>query len=88
VEDDEEIALVDVVVDLRSLALGEDVLDVERVPAEAPCEHPCRERVGRVEVDPGQPCGAELSRCARVRCDVGDLAAAWTTDAREARHRY
>ena len=35
VEDAEEVAVVDVVVDLRTLALREDVLDVERVPAEA-----------------------------------------------------
>jgi hypothetical protein len=35
VEDAEEVALVGVVVDLRPLALREDVLDVERMPAEA-----------------------------------------------------
>jgi hypothetical protein len=35
VEDAEEVAVVDVVVDLRALALGEDVFDVERMPAEA-----------------------------------------------------
>ncbi len=45
VEDGEEIALVGVVVDLRALALGEDVLDVERMPAEA-----VRELLDRVEV--------------------------------------
>jgi hypothetical protein len=33
-EDAEEIAVVDVVVDLRPLPLREDVLDVERMPAE------------------------------------------------------
>ena len=38
-EDAEEVALVGVVVDLRALALGEDVLDVERMPAEALGEH-------------------------------------------------
>jgi hypothetical protein len=40
-----------VVVDLRALALREDVLDVERVPAEGPASIPAR-GVGRVEVDP------------------------------------
>ena len=35
VEDGEEVALVGVVVDLRPLALRHDVLDVERMPAEA-----------------------------------------------------
>ena len=35
VEDGEEVAIVLVVVDLRALALRDDVLDVQRVPAEA-----------------------------------------------------
>src|SRR5262249_11811718 len=88
VEDGEELAVVDVVVALPPLALREDVLDVERMPAEAPGKHPGCQRVGRVEMDPGETGGAELSGCARVRGDVRDLAAAWATDAREARHRY
>src|SRR5207302_1022756 len=39
VQDGEEVAVVRVLVDLRALALGEDVLDVERMPAEAVGEH-------------------------------------------------
>ena len=39
VENGEEVAVVLVVVDLRPLALRDDVLDVERVPAEALGEH-------------------------------------------------
>jgi len=88
VEDGEEVALLDVVVDLRALALREDVLDVERVPAEAASEHPGRERVGSVEVDPGEPGGAELSGLAGACGDRRDLAAARAPDAGKARHRY
>src|SRR5262249_46877880 len=88
VEDGEEVALVDVVVDLRALALRQHILDVQRVPAEAGGEVAGRERVRGVEVDPGETGGAELSGSARARGDVRDLAAAWATDAREARHRY
>ena len=61
VEDDEEVALVGVVVDLRALALREHVLDVERVPAEALRERARPRACRRVEVDPGQAGGAELS---------------------------
>ena len=39
VEDDEEIAVLLVVVDLRALTLRDDVLDVERMPAEALRQH-------------------------------------------------
>ena len=42
VEDGEEVALLGVVVDLRPLALRDDVLDVERMPAEALGELPAR----------------------------------------------
>ena len=45
VEDGEEVALVLVVVDLRPLALGDDVLDVQRMPAEA-----LGEELGSLEV--------------------------------------
>ena len=45
VEDGEEVAVVLVVVDLRPLALRDDVLDVQRVPAEA-----VGERLGGLEV--------------------------------------
>ena len=46
-----------VLVDLRPLALREDVLEVERVPAEALGELVRLVGVGRVEVDPGQAVG-------------------------------
>src|SRR2546423_1307327 len=62
VEDAEEVALVGVVVDLRALALRHHVLDVERVPAKAVGQL-LRVRQGRrVEMDPGEAGGAELSR--------------------------
>ena len=43
-QDTEEVAVVEVVVDLRSLALREDVLDVERMPAESLAQ--CVDRLG------------------------------------------
>ena len=55
VEDREQI--VRVLVDLRPLALRENVLDVERVPAEALCEHGRNLVVGSVEMDPGKAVG-------------------------------
>ena len=61
-EDAEQVAVVDVVVDLRPLALREDVLDVERVPAEPLAQ--LVDRLGverRIEVNPGEAVGAELS---------------------------
>ena len=61
-EDAEEVLRV--LVDLRALALREDVLDVERVPAEALGERGRGLGVGMVEVDPGQPAGGELERAA------------------------
>ena len=63
----EEVALVGVVVDLRPLTLGHDVLDVERMPAE-PIGKLLRalERRG-VEMDPGEAGGAELSGPGRRR---------------------
>ena len=60
VEDGEEVALVLVVVDLRALALGDDVLDVERVPAEALGERLRRLDVRRDDVDPGEAASGEL----------------------------
>ena len=52
VEDAEEV--LGVLVDLRPLALREDVLEVERMPAEALGELGRLVGRGRVEVDPGQ----------------------------------
>ena len=60
VEDGEEVALVLVVVHLRALALRDDVLDVEGVPAEALGELLCRLDVGRDDVDPGEAARGEL----------------------------
>ena len=60
VEDDEQVAVVLVLVDLRPLALGDDVLDVERVPLEALGEHLRRVSVRRDDVDPGEAASAEL----------------------------
>ena len=69
-EDAEEVAVIDVVVDLRPLALREDVFDVERVPAEALTQRVDRFGIDRrVEVDPGEAVGAELSDAwFRARC--------------------
>jgi hypothetical protein len=59
VEDPEEVTVVDVVVDLRPLALRQHVLDVEGVPAEARPEGVDRLRVDRrIEVNPGEAVGA------------------------------
>ena len=57
VENGEEVPLVLVVVDLRSLALRDDVLDVERVPAETPGDLLGRLQVGETtltQVEPGE----------------------------------
>ena len=91
VEDAEEVALIDVVVDLRPLALREDVFDVERMPAEALAERVDRLRVDRrVEVDPGEAVGAELSDAwFRARGDrLGEPARPRPPDAGQAGHRY
>ena len=60
VEDGEEVALVLVVVDLRALALGDDVLDVERMPAETLGKLLRRLDVRRDDVDPGEAASGEL----------------------------
>jgi hypothetical protein len=60
VEDPEEV--LGVLVDLRPLALREDVLEVERMPAEALREPGRLVGGGRVEVNPGQPSVGELGR--------------------------
>src|SRR5207302_9390285 len=60
VEDGEEVALVLVVVDLGPLALGNDVLDVQRMPAEALGEPLRRAEVGGDHVDPGEAASGEL----------------------------
>ena len=88
VKDGEEVALILVVVDLRPLALGHDVLDVERMPAEPLCEPLCRLDVRRDDVDPGQPASGELVDDRRRRDDRRAATGARTTDAREARHGY
>ena len=67
VEDGEEVPLVLVVVDLRPLPLGDDVLDVQGVPAEALGEALGGLEVGADRVDPGQPAGCELATCGPVR---------------------
>jgi hypothetical protein len=87
VQDGEEI--VRVVVDLGALALGQDVLHVQRVPPETFGEHGGPLRVGSVEVDPGQPVVGELSRLADSRNDLGESAAGTSTpDAGQAGHGY
>ena len=87
-EDDEQV--VGVLVDLRPLALREDVLDVERMPAEALCELGRGVLVGSVEVDPGEAVGGELSRLAACGDDrlLGRQARARALDAGQAWHRY
>jgi hypothetical protein len=87
VEDDE--AVVVVLVHLGPLALGDDVLDVQWMPAEALGERRCLVRRRRVEVNPGQAVSGELSRLARRRCRnlASDVARA-SPDAGQAGHRY
>ena len=90
VEDREEVALLVVVVDLRTLALRDDVLDVERMPAEALGERRRRLHVGGDDVDPGETASAELADERAGPCD--DLRAPArprpACDPRKAGHRY
>src|SRR5207248_3198743 len=90
VEDPEEVPLVRVVVDLRALPLREDVLDVERVPAETGAQLVDDLRLERLEVDPGQALAAELSDAwFRARCDrLCEAARPRPQDAGQAWHRY
>ena len=87
VEDGEEVAVVLVVVDLRALSLRDDVLDVQRMPAEALGQSLSRAQIRSDRVDPGQPGGAELSdlRGARDVVRAGARADA-PADAGQARH--
>src|SRR6478609_3211349 len=93
VEDGEEVTVVAVVVagvdvDLGALAPREDVLDVERVPAEAAGEK-LRLSGGRgEEVDPGDAAGLELSRRGPRLDDRSARRSAARTDARQAGHWY
>ena len=89
VEDDEEVAVLLVVVDLRALPLGDDVLDVERMPAEAVGQHVRRLEVGADDVDPGEVASAELGDGRRTCDDLGRSAAAsLPCKAGKAWHRY
>ncbi len=90
-QDAEEVALFGVVVDLRALPLREDVLDVEWMPAETLAQR--IDRLGidrRVEVDPGEAVGAELSDAwFRARCDrLGVRARPRPPDTGQVGHRY
>src|SRR6185437_13850890 len=91
VEDTEEVAVVEVVVDLRPLALREDVLHVERMPTETLAQSVDRLGIDRwVEMDPGEAVGAELSDAwFRARCGrLGVRARPRPPDAGQAGHRY
>jgi hypothetical protein len=76
-----------VLVDLRALALRQDVLEVERVPVE-----PFRQLLrllgrGGVEVDPGQTVSGELSDPRLTRADrLGRGTRTLPLDAGQARH--
>jgi len=89
-QDAEEVALVRVVVDLWALPLGEDVLDVERMPAEARAQVVDRLGIERLEVDPGEAFAAELSDAwFRTRGDrLREAARPRPPDAGQAWHRY
>ena len=88
VQDAEEV--LGVLVDLRPLALREDVLEVERVPAEALGEGGRFLLAGIVEVNPGQAvraelCNARLRACGgvprlRARSRALDAGKAWHRD--------
>ena len=67
VEDDEEVARV--LVDLRPLALREDVLDVELVEAEALGQLAELERGRSLDVNPGESASGELVDPRRARLD-------------------
>ncbi len=88
----EEVAALGVVgvdVDLGPLAPREDVLDVERVPAEAAGEQLGFLRRRREEVDPGDVVALKLSDArARVHVRQPGRRPAARTDARQAGHRY
>jgi len=87
VEDAEQVLRV--FVDLRPLALREDVLDVERVPADLLGELGRNLRLRGVEVGPDEPVGGELSRLAASRDRfLGTGPRARTLDAGQAGHRY
>src|SRR5581483_1770668 len=86
-EDAEQVPLVGVVVDLRPLALGHDVLDVERMEAEALGQLLRALERRRVEVDPGESGCAELSGYSSgSRHGHGRVPSARATDARQAGH--
>ena len=88
VEDAEEV--VGILVDLRALALREDILEVERVPAEAIGEGSCLLGPRSVEMNPGQAvrlelCDAALRPCGgfprlRARSRTLDAGKAWHGD--------
>ncbi len=89
VEDDEQVAVVLVIVDLRALALRDDVLDVERMPAEALGQHVRRLEIGPDDVDPGEAASAELANGCGACDDLRRSAAAGPAcDAGQAWHRY
>ena len=88
-EASEEVAVVDVVVDLGPLALREHVLDVERVPAEASGERLHFVVRRPLEMEPGEAVLLKLSdRALRGLGPKRRLAGAARTDAWKARHRY
>jgi hypothetical protein len=60
VKDSEEVPVLLVRVDLRTLALGDDVLDVEGMPTEAHGKSLCRLDVRSDDVDPGEAASGEL----------------------------
>jgi hypothetical protein len=60
VENREEVPVLLVVVDLRALPLGDDVLDVEWMPSEAFGQYERRLDVRGDDVDPGEAASGEL----------------------------
>jgi hypothetical protein len=90
VQDDEQVAVVGVLVDLRALAPRQHVLEVERVPAEALLKQfRLLERWG-VEVNPGQAVGGELLDARLRACEDFPVAGPGprSLDARQAWHWY
>src|SRR5207253_11329201 len=90
VEDDEQVAVLGVLVDLRPLAPREDVLDVERVPAVALGQEPRFLGRRRVEMNPGQPVRALLGDPRLRRWKSLPCGRAWrlAPDPGQAGHRY
>src|SRR5439155_15050056 len=90
VQDDEEVAVVAVLVDLRALAPRQHVLEIERMPPEASLKQLGLLERGGVEMNPGQAVGGELLDARLRACEDFPVARPGprSLDARQAWHWY